>query len=104
MLIRDIPTEEFKAILKGKIPVFDAVFDFDIYGKAIFVRKQKYGVINRSYNILLDNMYDEMKFLKNGCIIAKYENAYLLFDKIGYLIRPKGFETEEAAISYSKFF
>lgn len=104
MLTRNVSTEEFKAIAEGKIPAFDAVFDFDIYGKAIFVKNKKYGVINYKYNILLDNMYDEMKFLKNGCIIAKYENAYLLFDKIGYLIRPQGFKTEEEAISYSEFF
>lgn len=104
MLTRNVSTEEFKAIAKGKIPAFDAVFDFDKYGKAIFVKNKKYGVINYKYNILLEDMYDDIRIIKNGCIIAKYEDAYLLFDKQGYLVRTQSFKTEQEAISYSRFF
>ena len=104
MLTRNISTEEMTAILKGKIPIFDAVFDFDRYGKAVFVHNKKYGVVNRNYDILLDELYDEIKILENGCIIAKYQGDYLLFDKNAYLIETKGFKTEEETMDYSEFF
>lgn len=104
MLTRNISKEELEAIKKGKIPALDAVFDFDRYGKAVFVHNQKYGVISKYYEILLEEIYDNIQILNNGCIIAKFEGAYLLFDKQAYLVRPKGFETKQDAIEYSAFF
>ncbi len=104
MLTRKISKKEFQAVVDGKIPAFDAVFDFDKYGKAVVVHDQKYGVITKDYEILLDEIYDKVEILKNGCIIAKYEDAYLLFDKQGYLVRTKGFATRQEAKEYSEFF
>lgn len=104
MLTRNISKEEFKAIVKGKIPVFDAVFDFDRYGKAVFVHNQRYGVVSKNYDILLTEQYDKIKILKNGCIIAKYQGTYRVFDKNVNLIESKGFKTEEEAVNYSEFF
>lgn len=103
MLTRNVSLGEFVAIAKGKIPIFDELFDFK-YGKAVFVKNGRSGVINKKYEILLDGIYSEIKFLKNGCIMAKSENSYLLFDRRCYRIRTKGFKNEEEAVSYSRFF
>lgn len=104
MLTRSVSETEYEAIAAGKIPVYDAVIKISGSNKFMTVRNKKIGINDSDYMPILDNLYSEVKVLKNGCIIAKYEDAYLLFDKEGYLIKTEGFAKEYEAVAYAEFF
>lgn len=104
MLTRSISKVEYEAIAQGRVPAYDAVIKISGSDKFMTVRNKKVGINDSDFTPVLDNLYSEIKILDNGCMIAKYEDVYLIFDSNGYLIKTEGFAKESEAASYATFF
>lgn len=104
MLKRIIGTNEARAIIKGEIPAFDKVGEFTSSGLKKTYLKGKVGVINYKYDVVLDNIYDDVVFAKNGYIIALSNHKHKIFTPSGNLLTTREFDYLFDAIKYASFF
>ena len=103
MLERPIYENEARAIIEGKIPAFDKVGRFTLLGLKKTLLHGKMGVINRQFQIVLDNDYDDIKF-EHNTIIALSNHKYKIYTHMGNLLTTREFDYLHEAQKYASFF
>ena len=104
MLTRSMTKSELRAILDGKIPVYD-VFEKTSHGYFDVILNRKHGLLNSRYEQILRPIYLNIEVVKEGIIVAsKQKGVYEIFSETGNLITDRTFINREDAFKYASFF
>ena len=104
MLNRTMTKGEFKAILDGKIPVYDAL-EKTSHGYFEVIHNGRRGLLNSQYEQVLQPQYIMVEVVNKGIIIAALKRGnYKIYSERGYPITDRIFTLREDAIRYARFF
>ncbi len=104
MLTRTMTKNELRAILQGKIPVYD-IFEPTEHGYFKVVKNGKKGLLNSRYQQVLQPIYETIDVVKKGIIVAsKQRGIYEIFSEWGEPLTNRIFTCKDDAFGYASFF
>lgn len=104
MLTRSMTKIELRAVLDGKIPVYDSFVNTP-HGYFDIVINGKHGLLNSKYEQVLQPIFLKIEVVKKGIIIASRKlGSYEIFSESGNAITDRVFTLKDDALHYAKFF
>ena len=104
MLARTMSREELKALIQGKIRVYDR-FEKTAHGYYKVVLNGKYGLLNSQYHQVLQPIYSDIEVVNSNIVIASREKGiYEIFSEWGNPITNRIFTLKDDAIRYARYF
>lgn len=104
MLTRPMSRGELKALIQGKITVYD---DFEKMpcGYYKVTLNGKHGLLNYQYRQVLQPIYSSIDIVKRGVIIAsRGKGNYEIFSEWGNPITKRVFTLKDDALHYASYF
>ena len=104
MLARTMSRGEFKALIQGKIRVYDN-FEKTAHGYFKVTLNGKYGLLNSQYQQVLQPIYSSIEVVKSNIIVASRDKGvYEIFSEWGNPITNRIFIYKTDALGYASYF
>lgn len=104
MKMRKMTIGELRALVQGKIPVYDN-FEEMPHGFFKVTLKGKEGLLNSKYEMVLQPIYEYVDVISKTVVIASRQiGVHQIFSERGIPLTPREFVYEREAKTYGQFF